>query len=123
VDSDENSFKLAGSMALREGVKTASPILLEPIYNIEIKVPDENLGDIMGDINSRRGRISGTDQSGKFQIVKATAPLAELYKYSTQLRSITGGRASFNMEYSHYEVVPHDQMDKIVADAKAAKSE
>ncbi len=123
VDSDEHSFKLAGSMALREGVKQASPILLEPIYNVEIKVPEENLGDIMGDINSRRGRISGTEQKGKYQIVKAAAPLAELYKYGTQLRSITGGRASYNMEYSHYEVVPHDQADKIIAEAQAADAE
>jgi len=123
VDSDEHSFKLAGSMALREGVKQAAPILLEPIYNLEIKVPDENLGDIMGDINGRRGRISGTEQSGKFQVVKATAPLAELYKYGTQLRSITGGRASFSMEYSHYEVVPHDQAEKVIAEAQTANAE
>ena len=123
VDSDEHSFKLAGSMALREGVKTAAPILLEPIFNVEIKVPDENLGDIMGDINSRRGRISGTEQKGKHQVVKATAPLAELYKYGTQLRSITGGRGTYSMEYSHYEVVPHDQTDRIIAEAKAAEAE
>ncbi|MDP6419311.1 MAG: elongation factor G [Candidatus Krumholzibacteria bacterium] len=120
VDSDEHSFKLAGANSLKEGVKQAAPILLEPIYDLEITVPDENLGDIMGDISGRRGRIVGTDQCGKYQIVKASAPLAELHKYGTQLRSITGGRASFSWNFSHYDPVPHDQMEKILAEAASS---
>ena len=123
VDSDEHSFKLAGGMALKEGIREAGAVLLEPIYGLEIKVPDENLGDIMGDISGRRGKISGTEQKGRYQVVKATAPLSELYKYGTQLRSITGGRASFTMEFDHYEELPHDLAQKVIDEAQAARAE
>ncbi|MCP4548227.1 MAG: elongation factor G [bacterium] len=121
VDSDEHSFKLAGTMSLKEGIRDAGAILLEPIYNLEIKVPDENLGDIMGDISGRRGKIQGTEQIGKYQVVKASAPLVELYKYGTQLRSITGGRATFTMELSHYDELPHDLAKKVIDEAIAAR--
>ncbi len=123
VDSDEHSFKLAGGQALKEGIRDAGAVLLEPIYNLEIKVPDENLGDIMGDVSGRRGKIQGTEQKGRYQVVKAQAPLAELYKYGTQLRSITGGRASFSMEFDHYEVLPHDLAGKVIEAAEAARNE
>ncbi len=121
VDSDEHSFKLAGGQALKEGIKQAGATLLEPIYNLEIKVPAENLGDIMGDISGRRGKIQGTEQTGRYQIVKASAPLSELYKYGTHLRSISGGRGSFAQEFSHYEILPHDLMAKVIEEAQAAK--
>ena len=123
VDSDEHSFKLAGGQALKEGIREAGAVMLEPIYNLEIKVPDENLGDIMGDVSGRRGKIQGTEQKGRSQIVKAQAPLAELYRYGTQLRSITGGRGSFIMDFDHYEVLPHDLAQKVIDEAQAAKSE
>ena len=86
-------------------------------------MPDENLGDIMGAISGRRGKISGTEQKGRYQVVKATAPLSELYKYGTQLRSITGGRASFTMEFDHYEELPHDLAQKVIDEAQAARAE
>jgi len=123
VDSDEHSFKLAGGMALKEGVRNSGAVLLEPIFNLEIKVPDENLGDIMGDISGRRGKIQGTEQTGRYQVVKATAPLAELYKYGTQLRSMTSGRASHRVEFSHYEEIPHDLAQKVIEEAQAARSD
>lgn len=123
VDSDEHSFKLAGAQALKEGVKQAVPVMLEPVYNLEIRVPDENLGDIMGDISGRRGSIGGTEQAGKYQVVQATAPLAELFKYGTHLRSMTQGRAMFSMEFSHYSELPHDQAEKVIAEAKAAEGD
>jgi elongation factor G len=123
VDSDEHSFKLAGGQALKAGIKDAGLVLLEPIYNLEVKVPDENLGDIMGDVSGRRGKIQGTEQKGRYQTVKAQAPLSELYKYGTHLRSITSGRASFIMEFDHYEVLPHDLAGKVIAAAEAEKAE
>ena len=123
VDSDEHSFKLAGGQALKEGIKASGAILLEPIYHLEIKVPEDNLGDIMGDISGRRGKIQGTEQQGRYQIVKATAPLSELYKYGTQLRSITGGRGGFTQEFSHYEELPSDLAGKVIEEAQAAKKE
>ena len=123
VDSDEHSFKLAGAMALKEGIREAGAVLLEPIQSLEIKVPDENLGDIMGDVSGRRGKIQGTEQKGRYQIVKATAPLAELFKYATQLRSITGGRGSFTMTFSHYEELPNELAQRVIEEAQAARAE
>ncbi len=123
VDSDEHSFKLAGAMALKEGIREAGAVLLEPIQSLEIKVPDDNLGDIMGDVSGRRGKIQGTEQKGRYQIVKATAPLAELFKYATQLRSITGGRGSFTMSFSHYEELPNELAQRVIEEAQAARAE
>ena len=122
VDSSEMAFKVAGSMAFKKAFKEAKPVLLEPVYDVEVIVPEEYMGDVMGDISSRRGKISGMDSEGHFQIVKAKVPLAELYKYSTSLRSMTQGRGLHRRKFSHYEEVPHDVMNKIVAAYEEEKS-
>ncbi len=120
VDSSEAAFKLAASQAFKLAVPKARPVLLEPIYKIEVRVPDEYMGDVMGDLSSRRGRILGMDQKDKLQIVRAEVPLAELYTYATTLRSLTQGRASHSRAFSHYEEVPREVTDTIIAEHKAA---
>lgn len=119
VDSSEAAFKIAGSMAFRGAVPKAKPVLLEPIYKVEVRVPDQYMGDVMGDLSSRRGRIQGMDQQEGLQIVRAEAPLSELYTYSTGLRSLTHGRATYTRSFSHYEEVPREVADAIIADYKA----
>ena len=114
VDSNENAFKTAGKMAFKEAFLSAKPVLLEPIYNLEITVPGDHMGDVMGDISSRRGKIAGMDSKGDMEVVKATVPLAELYHYSTRLRSLTQGRASHKQAFSHYEEAPREFADKVV---------
>jgi elongation factor G len=121
VDSDEHSFKIAGRMAFKKGFKDAKPILLEPIYELEVTVPEEYMGDVMGDISSRRGKILGMEAEGPFQKIKALVPLKELYRYSTVLRSMTQGRGIHRQKFDHYEEVPRDVMEKIIA--AAAKEE
>ncbi len=121
VDSSEMAFKIAASMAFKKGFMEAKPILLEPIYTIEVKVPDDAMGDVMGDISSRRGKIMGMDAVGKTQVIRAQVPLAELHKYATILRSKTGGRGVFTATMSHYEEVPKDAAEKIIAAAEKAK--
>jgi elongation factor G len=121
VDSSEMAFKIAGSMAFRKGFMEAKPILLEPIYNIEVKVPEDAMGDVMGDISSRRGKISGMDSVGKYQVIRAQVPLAELYRYATILRSKTGGRGVFSSSLSHYEEVPREVAEKVIAAAEKNK--
>ncbi len=123
VDSSEMAFKVAASMAFKSAFEKAKPVLLEPIYEIEVRVPDEYMGDVMGDISSRRGRILGMDSEGKFQIVKAAVPLAELYKYSTALRSMTQGRGIHSRQFMGYEEVPSDAMAKIIEEAKEREQE
>lgn len=123
VDSDEVSFKIAASQAFKKGFLAAKPVLLEPIYELSIKVPEEFMGDVMGDISSRRGKISGMDAEGPFQIIKAKVPLADLYKYSTQLRSLTSGRGIHTREFSHYEPVPKDVESKVIEEYNKAKEE
>jgi elongation factor G len=123
VDSSDNAFKTAGLMAFRQGFLQADPVLLEPIYNLEVTVPEEFTGDVMGDLSSRRGKVMGMEPQGKHQLVKGQAPLAELYKYSTALRSMTGGRARHRQEFSHYDPVPREVTEKIVEAYKAQKSE
>jgi len=123
VDSDEVSFRLASSNAFKMGFLGAKPTLLEPIYDLTIKVPEEYMGDVMGDISSRRGKISGMEVEGPFQLIKCKVPLAELYKYSTHLRSITSGRGVHLREFSHYEEVPRDTQEKVIAEFKKAKEE
>ena len=123
VDSDEMSFKLAASQCFRKGFSGAKPILLEPIYNIEVTVPEEFMGDVMGDISSRRGRISGMDSDGHFQIIKAQIPLAELYKYSSNLRSLTSGRGSHRRSFSHYEEVPKEVEQKVIEEYNKSREE
>ncbi|MDQ7797984.1 MAG: elongation factor G [Candidatus Edwardsbacteria bacterium] len=123
VDSSGTSFEIAGSMALKKGVLEASPVLLEPIMKLEVAIPEEFAGQVMGDLNSRRGRISGMDSAKGLQVIKATVPQGEMYKYSTSLRSMTQGRGSFEMEFSHYDPVPFEATQKIIEEAKKEKEE
>jgi elongation factor G len=123
VDSSEMAFKMAGSIGFRLAANDAKPVMLEPVYLISVRVPDEYLGDVMSDVSSRRGRIKETAQEGRSQIVRAYVPLAELYKYSTHLRSITQGRGFYEQEFSHYEEVPGDVQAKLVAEAEQEAEE
>lgn len=121
VDSSEIAFKIAGSMALEDAFKAADPILLEPIMKVEVSTPEEFMGDVIGDLSSKRSQVSGTEKKGMMTIINAMAPLAELSGYATKLRSLTQGRASYYMEPSHYEEVPGNIANQIVA--KAGKVE
>ena len=114
VDSSEMAFKIAGSIAFQEGAKKASPVLLEPVMAVEVVTPEEYLGDIMGDLNSRRGKIEGMNTRKDAQVVKAHVPLAEMFGYATQLRSMTQGRALFTMQFSYYEQIPKSIADEII---------
>jgi len=118
VDSSEMAFKIAALMCFRKGVEEATPILLEPIMKLEVIVPEEYMGDVMGDLNSRRGRVLGMDSEGKYQVIKAQAPMSEILKYALDLNAITAGRGSFRVEHSHYDEVPASLMDKIIAEHK-----
>jgi len=123
VDSSEMAFKIAASMCFKKGVQEASPILLEPIMKMEIMVPEENMGDVMGDLNSRRGRVVGMDSEGRYQVIKAQAPLAEVARYAIDLNGITAGRGTFKMELSHYEEVPSQLAEKVIAAHKQPEKE
>ncbi|MBF0157963.1 MAG: elongation factor G [Magnetococcales bacterium] len=118
VDSSEMAFKVAASMALKEGAMKASPALLEPMMKVEVEMPEEFMGDIIGDLNSRRGQIQGMDAMGNIQIVKAMVPLAGMFGYATDLRSLTQGRATFTMQFDHYEQVPSSVAQEIIARMK-----
>jgi elongation factor G len=120
VDSSEMAFKIAASMAFKKCMELSNPFIMEPIVSVEITIPEEYMGEIMSDLNSRRGRISGMDPQNGRQVIKATVPLAEMYRYSVDLRSITSDRGSFIMEFSHYEEVPPDVSAKINAAYKAS---
>lgn len=122
VDSNEMSFKMAGRKAFRLAMEQAKPALLEPIMNVEVQAPVEYAGDLMGDFNSRRGRVSGMDVKGATQIIRAQVPIAEMLTYQNDLTSMTQGRASFTMEFDHYDFVPQQQAEKIIAAAKAART-
>ncbi len=115
VDSSEMAFKIAGSMAFKEAAKRASPVILEPMMNVEVVCPDAYMGDILGDLSSRRGKIGGMTQRGEAQVISASVPLSEMFGYSTKLRSSSQGRAVYSMEFSHYEEVPKSKMEEIVA--------
>lgn len=119
VDSSEMAFKIAGSLAYKKAVEQADPVLLEPIMEMEVITPDEFMGDIMGDLNSRRGRVLGMDSRGKNQVVRAHVPMAEILTYAPDLRSMTGGRGIFNMKMSHYEEVPGQIAQKVIEDIKS----
>ncbi|NLX90220.1 MAG: elongation factor G [Firmicutes bacterium] len=123
VDSSEMAFKIAAAMAFRGAMENADPVLLEPIMDVEITVPENFMGDIMGDMNSRRGRIQGMVPGEGMQTIKVQAPLAEMFTYAIDLRSMTQGRGTFKMKFSHYEEVPFQESEKIIAAAKAAKEE
>jgi elongation factor G len=118
VDSSELAFKLAGRLAFRKAVAQAKPTLLEPIMTVEVIAPGECMGDIVGDLNSKRGRVLGIEAKGRNQAVKANVPLAEMLEYDSRLRSITGDRGDYSMEFSHYEEVPAQIQERIVAEAK-----
>ncbi|MBN2279696.1 MAG: elongation factor G [Candidatus Marinimicrobia bacterium] len=123
VDSKDIAFQIAGRGALKECFAVAKPVLLEPIYNLEVTIPEEYMGDVMGDISTRRGKVSGMDSSGKYQIIKAQVPLSELYHYGTTLRSMTQGKGLFAQKFSHYDRVPGDVQEKIVAESQKEKEE
>ncbi len=122
VDSSELAFKLAARKAFKAAMQQAKPTLLEPIMNVEIQAPVEYAGDLMGDLNGRRGRISGMETKGSTQFIRAQVPMAEMLNYQNDLTAMTQGRASFTMEFDHYDFVPQLQADKIIAAAKAAKA-
>jgi elongation factor G len=114
VDSNEQAFRIAGSMALRKGALEAKPVLLEPLMKVEVTTPEEYMGDVMGDLNSRRGMISGMEDAPAGKIVRADVPLAEMFGYATDLRSATQGRASYSMEFAKYQEVPAAIADGII---------
>jgi elongation factor G len=122
VDSNELSFKLAGSLAFKDAMTRAKPTILEPIMNVEVYAPSDYAGDLMGDLNGRRGRIGGMDTRGQTTIIKAQVPMAEMLTYEQHLTSATGGRGSYHMEYSHYDEVPSHLQSKIIAAAKAERA-
>ncbi len=123
VDSSELAFKIAGSLAFREGMAAGRPTLLEPVMHVEVYTPADYVGDLMGDLTSRRGKMEGIETEGDTQVIRAQAPMAEMLTYGSTLRSITQGRGSFHMEFSHYDEVPRNLIDKVVAEAKKAEEE
>src|SRR5690606_14725794 len=120
VDSSEMAFKIAGSLALKAAGEKCNPVLLEPIMKVEVTVPEEYMGDVMGDLNSRRGRIEGMEARAGAQVIRAKVPLSEMFGYSTTLRSKTQGRGVYSMEISHYEEVPKSIAEEIIAKNKGA---
>ncbi|MDS1030810.1 elongation factor G [Bacillota bacterium LX-D] len=122
VDSSEMAFKIAASLAFRKALEKAKPVLLEPYMQVEVTVPEKFMGDIIGDFNAKRGRILGMEPKGKYQIIRALAPLSEMYKYAIDLKSITQGRGSFTMAFAHYEEVPSVIANKIIEASKVAKT-
>ncbi len=123
VDSSELAFKLAGALAYKEAMAQAKPTLLEPVMNVDITAPNEYVGDLMGDLSSRRGKVEGMDAAEEDTVIKAQVPMSELLTYGAQLRSITQGRGSFHLEFSHYAEVPHSLQEKIIAQSKSKVSE
>jgi elongation factor G len=115
VDSSERAFKIAGSMAFKDAMKRAKPILLEPVMSVEVTTPEEYLGDVMGNLNSRRGRIESMGPVGNAQVVKASVPLAQMFGYATDLRSMSQGRAAFTMQFERYEEVPQSLATEVIA--------
>ena len=118
VDSSEMAFKIAGSMAIKEAFMKASPILLEPMMKVEVEAPENYLGDVMGDLNSRRGQIEGMGSEQNLAKVTAKVPLVDMFGYATDIRSKTQGRGIFSMEFSHYEEVPRNVAEAIIAKSK-----
>ncbi|MDQ3606351.1 MAG: elongation factor G, partial [Gemmatimonadota bacterium] len=115
VDSSEVAFRVAGSMAFKEAARKAQPVLLEPVMDVEVTTPGDYMGDVMGDLSSRRGKIQGMDQRGDAQVIRAMVPLSEMFGYSTTLRSATQGRAVYTMQFSQYEEVPKSKAEEIIA--------
>ena len=122
VDSNDMAFQIAGRHAFSDAFKTAAPKLLEPIYKIKIKVPEDAMGDIMGDVSSRRGKVGGMEAEGMFQVINAEVPLANLHDYATALKSMSNGRGFFSQEFSHYEDMPHTEAQKVISAWEAARA-
>jgi len=118
VDSSEMAFKVAGSLAYKKAAQEAKPVLLEPIMEVTVTTPDDYMGDIMGDLNGRRGRVLGMDNVGKNQVIKANVPMSEFLTYAPDLNSMTGGRGMYTMKFSHYDEVPAQLAEKIVEEVK-----
>jgi elongation factor G len=123
VDSNEMAFKLAGSFGLKSAVLQARPALLEPVMDVEVSIPIPFVGDIMGDLSSRRGRVQSSDAKGSIQAIRAQVPMSEMLEYASQLTSITGGQGEFHMEFSHYEEAPSHVRDKVVSAAATGAAE
>jgi len=121
VDSSEMAFKVAGSMAFKKAMEVCKPVLLEPIVNLKVTVPDENMGDVIGDLNSRRGKVVGVEPKANSQIIRAVVPMSEVLAYSNDLKSMTSDRGMFSTEFSHYEEMPSHLSQKVIAEASAAK--
>ena len=121
VDSSEMAFKIAGSIALKEGARKAKPIILEPMMDVEVVTPEEYMGDVMGDLSSRRGRIEGMQMRKDAQVIKALVPLSEMFGYSTRLRSMSQGRAIYSMQFSQYEEVPKSVAEEIIEKVRGQK--
>jgi len=117
------AFKIAGSIAFKKAVQEAKPVLLEPVMKVTITTPDEYMGDIMGNLNSRRGRVLGMDTAGKNQVIIANVPMSEFLTYEPDLRSMTGGRGIYTMEFSHYDEVPAQLAEKIIEAANKEKEQ
>jgi elongation factor G len=123
VDSSDLAFQIAGSLGVQNAIEKAKPAMLEPIMIVEVIVPEEYVGDITGDMNRRRGRLLNVDAKGHNQIIKASVPMSEMLSYAPDLRSMTSGRGTFHMEFSHYEILPPHLADKIIQEAKQAQAE
>jgi len=123
VDSNEMAFKLAGSFGFKAAILQGKPTLLEPVMDVEVSIPDQFVGDIMGDISGRRGRVQSSEARGTLQVIKAQVPMSEMLEYASTLTSVTGGQGEFHMEFSHYEETPAQVREKVIADSNAAKSE
>jgi elongation factor G len=121
VDSSDMAFQIAASLGLQKVFVDAHPILLEPIMTVEVTTPADHAGDVIGDLNSRRGRILGMEPAGETAVVRASVPMADMLTYEPSLRSMTGGRGGYSMEFSHYEEVPAFITDKVIKEAKAEK--
>jgi len=121
VDSSDMAFKIAASMGFRNAVEKAKPVLLEPIMNLEVSVPDECMGDVIGDLNSRRGKVVGMETKGHIQVIKSKVPMAEVLKYAADLRAITSGRGEFQLEFAHYDELPAHLAEKVIKETKARK--
>ena len=123
VDSSEMAFKIAASIAYKKGLEAAKPILLEPIMSVQILVPDNYMGDVMGDVNKRRGRVIGMELEGKLQKISAEIPMAEMFSYATDLRSMTQARGNFTSEFLRYDEVPTSEVAKILDNVRNLKEE
>jgi elongation factor G len=119
VDSNEMAFKLAGSFGFKAATEQARPTVLEPVMHVEVAIPDEHMGDIIGDLNSRRGRVQATESRGSGSVIKAQVPMSEMLEYASVLTSLTGGKGAFHMDFSHYEEIPAALRDKVVEEARA----